>query len=378
MTWETVRARFPAAQRYTYLNTASAPPISVDAARAGQRYYEEMLADADIPWERWLAEVEHVRHTLASFIHARPSDIAFVPNASHGMNLAAQMIRSRGSVVTMADEFPTSTLPWLQQGHHLQFVESGPRGTIDPAAVERAITDDTVAIVTSHVQFGTGFRCDLSTLARVAHERGLPLVVDAAQSMGAMPIDVERDAVDVLVFSGYKWPMAGYGNGGLYIAPSFLARYASPVAGWLSAVEPDRHVNDRLDLKSSATVVEVGCPNFAGIFALGAALDLLSDIGIDRVAERIHELTDYLHERLASRGYVVASPDYRRQRAGITVVESDRAAEVVDALTRRQIIVSARGRGIRVSVHVFNAPEDIDRLIEALDAITELPDTPSS
>jgi selenocysteine lyase/cysteine desulfurase len=384
VSWEAVRARFPAAARYTYLNTAGAPPISTDVARAGRRYYDEMLADADMPWERWLAEVEQVRQAVARFVRSGPDDIAFITNTSDGMNLVAQMIGPPGPVVTMADEFPTSTLPWLVRGRRLQLVASDERGEIHPDAVARALTDDTVALVTSHVQFRTGFRCDLQALARVAHGRGLPLIVDAAQSAGAVPIDVERDGVDALMFSGYKWPMAGYGSGALYLSPSFRARFEMPSAGWMSAAEPDRHVNDRLDLKHSAAVLEVGCPNFAGIFALGAAVELLEAIGVERVAARIDELTGYLHARLDALGYVVASPRLRRRRAGITIIASDRADAIVDGLARRRIIVSARGRGIRVSVHVFNLAEDIDRLIEGLEElrarciIASPPGTPSS
>ncbi len=370
MNWDDVRARLPAASRYTYLDTASAPPISIDAAEAGKRYYDEMLADGDVPWGRWLSEVEQVRESLARFIRARPDEVAFVPNASHGMNLAAQMV-DPGSIVTMADEFPTSTLPWLRQGRRLHFVDSNAQGVIDPADVEQAIAPDTVAIVTSHVQFRTGFRCDLQALARVCARRGLVFIVDAAQSLGAMPIDVDASGVDVLVFSGYKWPLAGYGNGGLFLRRAFRESTTAPVAGWMSATEPDRHVNDRLDLRNTAAVVEVGCPNFAGIFALGASLNLLARLGIDRVASRIHELTDHLHRQLAAQGFEIASPIERGHRAGITIVAVDRAADIVDALTRRGVLVSARGRGIRVSVHIFNTPGDIDSFVGALRVIVD-------
>lgn len=371
MNWNDIRDRVPAASRYTYLNTAGAPPISIDAASAGKRHYDEMLAEGDEPWERWLAEVEQVRGVLARFIRARPDEIALVTNASHGMNLAALMLRAPGSIVTMTDEFPTSTLPWMQQGRQVHFVDSGARGVIDLADIERAIASDTVALVISHVQFRTGFRCDLTALARLCHARGIRLIVDAAQSLGAMPIDVETSGIDVLVFSGYKWPMAGYGNGGLFVRRAFFESAGAPVAGWMSAREPDRHVNDRLDLKSSAAVVEVGCPNFAGTFALGAALELLAGIGIDRVSDRIHELTDYLHGQLTAEGFEIASPLERDRRAGITIVAVDRASEVVQALARRRVLVSPRGRGVRVSVHVFNTLEDIDTFVSALREVVE-------
>lgn len=367
--WRTVRARFPVVSRVTYLNTASAPPISTDAAAAGRRYYDEMLAEGDLPWARWLSEVEDVRATLAAFINAAPDDVAFISNASHGLSLLARVVHPSGPIVTMADEFPSSTLSWLQQGRDVRFVASGDDGTIATSAVERAITPDTAAVVTSHVQFKTGFRCDLAGLATACHTRGVPLLVDAAQSLGAVPVDVTATGVDALVFSGYKWPMAGYGNGGLFIRRALLESRGAPAVGWMSARDPDGHVNDRLDLKSTAAVLEVGCPNFAGIFALGAAIRLLDAIGIERVADRIHELTDRLHEGLLERGYAIASPRNREQRAGITIVAVGDAPALVAELARRHVIVSARGGGIRVSPHIFNLPEDIDTFLAALDGL---------
>jgi hypothetical protein len=142
-----------------------------------------------------------------------------------------------------------------------------------------------------------------------------------------------------------------------------------PVAGWWSARDPEAVINDRLDLKEAAAVFEVGCPHFAGIFALGGALELLAEIGPRHVEQRVIELTDHLHVRLATAGFEIASPRERTRRAGITIVRSDRAAAVVEALAQAGIIVSARGAGIRVSVHIFIVERDIDRFVAALQAL---------
>jgi cysteine desulfurase / selenocysteine lyase len=177
---------------------------------------------------------------------------------------------------------------------------------------------------------------------------------------------VVNSGIDFLVFSGYKWAQAGYGVGGLYIAARFLQRTSFPVAGWWSVHDPEAVVNDRLDLKETAAALEVGCPHFAGIFALGAALTLFQEIGKSRIEERIHELTDYLHQQLEAEGLNIASPKNREQRSGITIVEMRNAPDVVKRLAERKIIVSARGKGLRVSVHIFNNFGDIDRLIAGL------------
>jgi len=168
-----------------------------------------------------------------------------------------------------ADEFPSCTLPWLQQGYRVDFVCSRDRGLIDLTDIEKSITANTRILVTSFVQFATGFRQNLVALGRLRRDRNMALVVDATQGMGVFPIDVTNSDIDFLVFSGYKWAQAGYGIGGLYVAPRFLKPTSFRVAGWWSVRDPEAVVNDRLYLKQTAAALEVGCPRFAGIFAFG-------------------------------------------------------------------------------------------------------------
>lgn len=370
MDWSHIRALFPAAERYTYLNTAAAPPISLLAAREGKRYYDEMAEHADVAWDRWLSQVEQVREKLAKFLHAEPRSIAFTYSTSHGMNLIAGILQHCGDVLCPADEFPSCTLPWLQQRYRVHFVRSRDCGVVDLEDVQRSITAKTRILVASYVQFATGFRQDLVSMGRLCRERKLIFVVDATQGMGVFPIDVVASNIDFLVFSGYKWAQAGYGVGGLYVAPRFLNTNSLPVAGWWSVRDPEAVINDRLDLKETAAALEVGSPHFAGIFALGGALALFEEIGAVQIEQRIHQLTDYLHQRLDKEGLKIASPRIRDQRSGITIIEMRNAPEVVKSLAEKKIIVSARGKGLRVSVHVFNNFDDIDHLVAALRGVS--------
>jgi cysteine desulfurase/selenocysteine lyase len=366
MDWQTVRELFPATQSYTYLNSAAAPPISLYAAREGKRYYEEMLQHGDVFYERWVTQIEDVREKLASLLHAQANELAFTYSSSHGMNLIAQILAKRGEVLASADEFPTATLPWLQQRYAVHLVASRKGGIIELQDIEDAVGPRTRIFVASYVQYATGFRQNLFLLGQLCRERDLVFVVDATQAMGVFPIDVAACGIDFLVFSGYKWALAGYGVAGLYISQRFLDTRQFPVAGWWSARDPEAVINDRLDLKDTAAELEVGCPHFAGIFAMGGALDLFAEIGAGRIEQRVHELTDYLHTRLAGAGLKIASPANRNQRSGITIIETNDAQTAVRALAENKIIVSARGQGVRVSLHIFNNFEDIDRLLQAL------------
>jgi cysteine desulfurase / selenocysteine lyase len=367
--WLAVRAEFPAASRYTYLNTAGAPPVSRRAASEAQRYYREMLEEGDLRWTEWLEQVEAVRARAAALINADRDEIAFTFSSSHAFTILAPLVGPPAHIVAMRDEFPSATLPFLQYGDEVTFVSSRADSTIALDDIEAALTPRTRAVVSSSVMYATGFRQDLSALADLCHRRGVRLLVDATQSIGVGPLDVKAEHIDALVFSGYKWTMAGYGIGVMYVSRELLRNARVPAAGWWSARDPEAVVNDRLDLKDSAAVVEVGCPHFAGIFALGGALELLAEVGPQRVEQRVAELTDYLHARLTSAGFEIASPRERTRRAGITIVRSERAQALADALTQAGIVVSARGAGIRVSVHIFNVERDIDRFVSALQAL---------
>jgi cysteine desulfurase / selenocysteine lyase len=330
MNWSEIRALFPAAEHYTYLNTAAAPPLSVLAAREGKRYYDEMAEHGDVAWEDWLCRVEQIREKLATFINADARSVAFTYSTSHGMNLIAGILDHCGDVLCPTEEFPSCTLPWLQQRYRVHFVRPRDRGIIDLDDAQRSLSADIRVVVISYVQFSTGFRQDLVALGRMCRDRKLIFVGDATQGMGVFPIDVVNSGIDFLVFSGYKWVQAP--------PPCHRKR------GWIEEA--------RRDIQAADTV--------------SAALTLFQEIGKCRIEERIHKLTDYLHHRLQAERFNIASPLNREWRSGITIVEMRNAPEIVTRLAEKKIIVSARGKGLRVSVHIFNNFDDVDRLIVGL------------
>lgn len=370
MDWQEARALFPAVEKSVYLNTAGGAPISARSAEAGRRYYEQSLADGDVHWDAWLEEVEAVRRKLARFLNARPVNLAFTANASIGLSVAAHMLKGSGRVLSVADEFPSCTLPWLQLGCDVDFVPTERDGTIGIRDLEAVASAETSVLAISFVQFKSGFRNDLGRLGEFCRERELALVVDATQGFGSFPIDVSESGVDFLSFSGYKWATAGYSVAGLYISDRFMKPDKFPLVGWRSSRDPYALVYDEIDLAEGAVALEQGHPPFAGVFSLGAALDLIREIGIQRIADRILELVHYLHEKLDEAGIWVLSTRDEEHMSGIAVVDVDEPKEVVAGLRDRGIFVSTRGQGIRVSLHYYNDVSDIDRFVEALTEVS--------
>jgi len=366
--WNKIRKQFPVTEIFTYLNAAGGSPISRQTAREGIRFYDEILARGDTLWTEWLSRVEEVRGKVAKFINADESEIAFTLSTSLGMNLIAGILKGKGDVITMDDEFPSSTIPWLNLGYKVHFVK--PRKCVYSLnAIEENINRKAKILVTSHVQYRTGFKQDLVSLGKLCKRKDLIFVVNASQSAGAMPIDVKKANIDFMVFKSLKWLMAGYGIAVIYINKRWFNKIIYPIAGWRSVKHPPLMDNKNLDLKNKASELEAGSPHFPCIFALSGALDFLNKIGKKNIARRIHDLGDYLARRLKEAGLEIISPLDKKYRSGITLIKIMNPELVVKKLYKKNIIVSARGGGLRVSVHIYNNKRDIDRFVSELQKI---------
>ena len=368
MNWAEIRSRFPAIERCTYLNTAAGAPMSKYATDDARVYLDDMYAVGDLNWEDWLRRVEEVRGDTARFIGATPDEVALLSNTSMGMNLAARMLPP-GEVLLVADDFPSLTLPFLQQKFLARFVAPEPDGVIPLSRIEAAIGPETRYLAVSFVQFRTGFKANLTALGELCRSRGLRLVVDSTQGTGAFPLDVARDGIDVLVFSGYKWMTAGYGIAPLFIKRDILETRDLAAVGWRSARVPYDLVEDRLDLSRRAAALEAGHPSFPGIFALGGSLRLLRELGSREIESRVTLLTDYLHQCLDQAGVPIRSPRAKEHRSAITMVAVADPPLVARRLKERNVFVSARGKGLRVSTHFYNNHEDVDRFVAELQPI---------
>lgn len=365
--WEAVRARYPSVEACLYLNTASRGLISHASAAAGQNYYQAMLERADVALStQWASALESARGRVAGFIGAPASSIAYVANASHGLNLAIDLVAERGEVLVHADEFPSVSLPWLQRGYDVRFLKPDQGGELTLDQIADAITPRTRYIAASAVQYASGFAVDLVALGQLCRDRGLYLFCDATQAVGAMPLDVADFQPDVLVFSGYKWVCAGYGLGVLYLSPSLLATKRLPGAGWRSASNAYGLSNNQISLVKEAMGLEYGNPIMPAPLILDASLGELAELGLPAIRSRSLQLMERLRDGLLAQGKVLRSPSDLARAGSIVMFETPDAPAMEQALADQGIRVSARQGLIRVSPHLYNQPEEIDAFLEAV------------
>ena len=363
--WAEARAKFPVTSRSVYLNTAAAGPLAESTARAGALYYEQMMNDGDVYWDEWLARTEEVRRQVAAFINAEPEEIGFTTNTSSGMNLIVDALESHGEVISCDLEFPVTTITWMHRRIPVHFVKSV-GGVVRAEDVRAAMNTRTGIISMSYVQFSNGFRSDLEELASIKGNHAL--VVNASQAAGAFEIDVKRMKIDALCATGHKWMRSGYGSGFVYISKAVQAASRQRTIGWLSVHDPYGMRNDEVHLRHDvASRAEIGCPHFAGVFALGASIELMQSIGIANIQARALELNCKLTDRLSESGWKVLSPlEDEVFRSAETLVAADDSAQVVKQLASQKILVTEKPQGFRVSTDFFNNEDDIEQLIRGL------------
>jgi selenocysteine lyase/cysteine desulfurase len=306
-----------------------------------------------------------VRKKVAAFINAEPDEIGLTTNTSSGMNVIVDALEVRGEVISNELEFPVSTLPWMNRSIPVHFVKAVD-GKIKIDDIQGRMDHRSGIISISHVQFSNGFRMDLEALGEAKREH--VLVVNASQSAGVFEIDVKRMKIDALCSTGHKWMLSGYGSGFVYLSRELQQQSKARSIGWLSMREPYDMTNDELHMRHDAAArVELGCPHFAGMFALGASIDLFKSVGMTAIQERALRLNKLLTERLIEAGWNVLSPiDDDRHRSAETLVADAGPGTLVRKLAERKVIVTEKPQGIRVATDFFNNEEDVDQLIEAL------------
>jgi selenocysteine lyase/cysteine desulfurase len=213
------------------------------------------------------------------------------------------------------------------------------------------------------VQFSNGCRQDLDAFGAI--KDGRRLVVCGSQGLGAFPVDVRASGIDAFVTSGHKWMCAGYGAGFAYVKREILEAKTPRAVGWMSAVRPYEFDNRRLEMKRGFARSEMGCPTFAPVFALGAAVDYITALGKAHVAERVLALNMYLTSRLQRREFEILSPG-GSHRSGSTLVAVPEPAKARRFLSERNICVTEKPEGLRIATHFYNNEADVDACVEAL------------
>jgi selenocysteine lyase/cysteine desulfurase len=367
------RAQFPITRTRAYLFSGALAPAAASVRAAWDEWTERWSSDPNAVYtgDGLLGAADRLRESFAELIGADPATIAITDNTCRAANVAIRILAERPGDNVVVDDgtYPSSAYPWHARGdREVRYV---PTDGIDDAAgaLAERIDDDTVAVCITHVAPFTGRRHDLRAIADAAHARGAKLVVDAAQSTGVVPIDVARDGVDVLVTTAMKWLLGPPGIGFLHLSPELLAQAPVLDVGYLGLDAPlgDWPPHTMPPIVGDARRYELGLPNLPGVFAARAGIELLRQVGVERVLARVEALAGRCMDGLAERGADLLTPADPAQRAGVIAFRHADPQGLFELCRSRGVDIGAIG-AVRVDPHAFNDEDDIDRFLACCDS----------
>jgi selenocysteine lyase/cysteine desulfurase len=272
-------------------------------------------------------------------------------------------------VVTTDLEFPTVGQVWHAQelrGARVVHLRADESGMPSLDAFRRAIDDDTLLVSLTHVSYRTGAKLDVSPIVQVAHERGAMVLLDAYQSAGSVPLDVQALDVDFLAAGTVKYLLGSAGLAFLYARRDTIRRVWPTATGWFA--DRDIFAMDIWDYSPDDTArrFQYGTPPIPAIYAGIAGIELMQEIGVAETRAHVNDLNHRLLDGLADLHASVATPRKRDRRGALVCVRSTDAPALVTALGRAGIVTSERDGNVRVSAHAYNGVEDVEAVLAAL------------
>ena len=370
------RHEFPVAREKAFLAHAGVCPLPRRVSEAIRDYalrctqgdQEALLPGRHMPRSRELA---------AQLLHARPDEIAFVGPTSLALSFVAAglQLKKNDSILIYHDDYPANVYPWMalaEKGVEVRLLNARELGRIRPADVIGQVDEQTRLVALASCHFVSGFRIDLDTIGRALHERNILFCVDAIQTLGAFPTTVEH--VDFLAADAHKWLLGPCAAGILYVRKSLQERLRPAAFGWHNVRCPDYIAGEEMILRADARRYEAGTQNLLGLAGLNAALELLSEIGIDAIAAELLRKRTLLVPALKDKGYTVLQGDVTAVNASSIVTfyrDGMNAAALHEKLEAANISVSVRAdragrKYLRLSPHFYNTDSELSRTLELL------------
>lgn len=356
-----------------YFNCASLAPLMVGAREAGRRALEAR----GTPWltrsADWFEAVERRRALIAGLLGVSAENIALVPATSYGLAVAAKNLRARAGqrVLVLAEEFPSNIHTWhefcARHGCEMLTVRRAPGEAWTDAVLK--VLDERVAIVAiPNVHWTDGAFVDLVAISQAARSAGARLVVDASQSLGAMPFDFAAVRPDFLVAVGYKWLLGPFGLGYLYVADAHLG--GAPLEeNWISRAGSDdfSRVDYVDEYRAGARRFDVGQRTMFEVTPVAnAVLEQLVAWGLDTIAATLEAKVARIERETRALGMSLTTEGRHAPHMLGLKLPAESLSDAPARWRARGVYVAVRGAAVRVSPHVYTDDADIDRLIEAL------------
>jgi len=372
MVGEAIRGEFPIFEHATYANSCSQGALS-NRVRAA---VDEWIAGWDengAEWEYWVERSEAARARFARLVHADPDDVAVTTSVSQGVSAfvsALDFEGERNRIVISDFEFPTvgqiAHAQALRGAEVVRLASEGDGATITPERFAEVVDERTALVCCTAVSFRTGHRHDVAGIAEVAHASGALVLADSYQALGALELDVTALGADVVTGGTVKYLLGTAGLGFMWVRGSLVETLLPTQTGWFA--DEDIFAMSIADYSphASARRFDSGTPPVPSLYPGVAGMELVLEAGVPAIEAHVRTLVDRLLAGLDELGATVATPRGEGERGPLVCVVSTDPNTLVEALAAERIVTSTRDLNLRISLHLYNVEEDVDRILEAL------------
>jgi selenocysteine lyase/cysteine desulfurase len=372
---EALRAEFPLLDRVLYLNACSLGPLPRVGRAALDRYAESWDSRGTPAWfSDWLPVLERLRGRVGQLLRAPSGSVALAPSVSVALTTMASALARRSAgrrkVLIGGLDFPTLGHQWLSRaGFDVEFVPSPDGVRVPPAAFVDRIDSSTALVATTHLFYSTGYMQEVGPIAEAARAAGAACLIDGYQTVGCVPVDVGALGCDVFIGGCLKWLSGGPGTAFIQCRPELIPELEPEGTGWFATREPFSFTLEQLDFADDARRFETGTWPVPSHYAALAALELILDrAGVERICERLRDMTGRILERCQAAGLRVFTPLERERRCGIVTIETARPEEVEARLHARGVIVDSRPGRVRLSPHWALSDDELERALHLVEA----------
>ncbi|MFO1497951.1 MAG: aminotransferase class V-fold PLP-dependent enzyme [Verrucomicrobiota bacterium] len=370
------RQEFPVASHKIFLAHAGVCPLPARVEQAVRNYASGCtLGDQEAVWPS--AQLTRFRERAARLIQAQPEEIAFVGPTSLGLSYVAGGLsfRRNDNVLVYFDDYPSNVYPWMalaDRGVEVRLLNIRTLGRVRPIDVLGQVDEATRLVALASCHFLSGYRLDLNEIGAALRSRGIWFCVDGIQTVGAFPTSVQH--VDFLAADAHKWMLGPCGAGILYVRKQLQDQLQPIVFGWNNVRCPQFVAQEELVFRSGAQRYEVGTHNLLGLAGLGAALELIEEVGVEQIAAELLRKRRWLIPALESKGFqVLESGATDLNGSGIVTCFKPGAdlPALHQKLAEAGVIVSLRAdrsgqQYLRLSPHFYNTDAELVRVLELL------------
>jgi len=366
---------FPSVSTFCYLNTANVSLTYSKARAVNEEWFQDLSLNGSNNFTEQAEEAafDEIHKAAAAFINAKPYEIAGGSSATELLcSLAWSLsLEKEENIVSTSSAFPSTVYPWSRvaksTGSEIRLAKSKD-GYSSLDEISSLIDKYTSVVCISHTEFSNGHTYDLDVLADLAHKNNAILVVDATQSAGAIPIDVEKNRIDVLVAGAYKWLCGPFGSAFMYIRHNLVKRLNPGLVGFRSHRNMWELDAARLRYNDDASKFEFSTLAFGCILGLSTSINFLNSIGIENIYKYNLFLTDHLIDGLKKLDATMISTDEGKYRSPIITAKfkNKDSGAIINNLRSANIFISQRKEWVRFSPHFYNSLDDIEFVISKI------------